>query len=488
MGTSTTPPSTPPSTPECTPDLLRTLFLFEALSDDRLEYLCEHGTVVRVEPGWLYREGEDATCFYVLLDGSLVMSRKVVDDEVEVNRTSARGSYVGAWTAYLGDLVPQVYDQSVRVTETSTFFELDAGVLRDVMVEWFPMAQHLLTGLFQGFTNRQRTISQRERLLALGSLSAGLTHELNNPAAAAVRATSVLQQRVSKMREKLSALAAGHLDEAALQTLIKFQDDAAQRVTTAPKLSALASSDREDELSDWLEEHGVSHPYEIAPTFVQAGLDADWLELVVNAAPPDSLVGAIHWLYYTVDTELLMKEITDSTTRISTLVDAAKQYSQLDRSPFQTVDLHELLDSTLVMMARKIPSGVRVVKNYDQSLPAVPSYAAELNQVWTNLIDNAVQAMGDEGTLTITTHSDGEYATVKVSDTGPGIPADVVGRVFEPFFTTKPIGHGTGLGLDIAWRIVVDKHRGYLKVRSEPGSTTFIVRLPVGGPQIGETP
>jgi len=473
--------------PACTPDLLRSLFLFESLSQDRLEYLCERGAVVRVEPGWLYREGEDATCFYVLLDGSLVMSRNVGGDEVEVNRSSQRGAYVGAWYAYLGDLVPQVYDQSVRVTETSDFFELDATALRDIMRDWFPMAQHLLAGLFQGFTTRQRNIAQRERLLALGSLSAGLTHELNNPAAAAVRATSVLQQRVSKMREKLAALAAGHLDEAALQTLIKFQDESAQKVADAPKLTALESADREDEIGDWLEEHGVGHGFEIASTFVAAGIDGDWLDLVANAAPPESLSGAIHWLYYTIDTELLMKEITDSTTRISTLVDAAKQYSQMDRSPHQTADLHELLDSTLVMLARKIPPGVTVVKNYADDLPAVPSYPAELNQVWTNLIDNAVQAMGDTGTLTLTTHRDDEYATVKVGDTGPGIPDDVKDRIFEPFFTTKPIGHGTGLGLDIAWRIVVNKHRGYLKVVSQPGSTTFVVRLPLEGPQIGET-
>jgi signal transduction histidine kinase len=415
------------------------------------------------------------------------MSRRVVDDEVEVNRTSYRGSYVGAWNAYLGDLVPQVYDQSVRVTATADFFELDATVLREVMQEWFPMAQHLLSGLFVGFTNRQRTVSQRERLLALGSLSAGLTHELNNPAAAAVRATATLQQRVSKMREKLAALASGHLDEAALQTLIKFQDDAAQRVADAPKLSAMQASDREDEISDWLEDHGVEHGYEIAAPFVQAGLDTDWLELVANAAPPDSLAGAVHWLYYTIDTELLMKEITDSTTRISTLVDAAKQYSQMDRSPFQTVDVHDLLDSTLVMLARKIPPGVHVVKEYDPTLPAIPAYAAELNQVWTNIVDNAVQAMGESGTLRIHTSTDGDYLTVKIGDTGPGIPADVLDRIFEPFFTTKPIGHGTGLGLDIAWRIVVDKHRGHLKVVSEPGSTTFVVRLPLAGPQIGET-
>jgi signal transduction histidine kinase len=472
---------------ECTPDLLRTLFLFESLSDERLRYLCEHGTIVQVEPGWLYRQGEDATCFYVLLDGTLVMSRRVGDEDVEVNRTSFRGSYVGAWTAYLGDLVPQVYDQSVRVTEPATFFQMDSSVLRDVMQEWFPMAQHLLTGLFQGFTTRQRTTAQRERLLALGSLSAGLTHELNNPAAAAVRATATLQQRVSKMREKLAALAAGHLDEAALQTLIKFQDDAAQRVAAAPKLSAIESADREDELSDWLDDHGISGAYEIAPTFVQAGIDVDWLDLVANAAPSDSLAGAIHWLYYTIDTELLMKEITDSTTRISTLIGAAKHYSQMDRSPHQTADLRELLDSTLVMLAGKIPPGVTVVKEYEETLPPVPSYAAELNQVWTNIIDNAVQAMGDTGTLTIRTRRDDEYATVQIADTGPGIPDEIKDRIFEPFFTTKPIGHGTGLGLDIAWRIVVNKHRGYLKVTSEPGATTFTVRLPLKGPQIGET-
>jgi len=479
---------TTPRTPECTPELLRSLFLFESLSQERLEFLCEHGRVRRVEPGWLYRQGDPASCFFVLLEGCLVMSRRVLDDEVEVNRTSYRGSYVGAWNAYLGDLVPQVYDQSVRVTEAAEFFEMDASVLREVMVEWFPMAQHLLSGLFVGFTNRQRTVSQRERLLALGSLSAGLTHELNNPAAAAVRATATLQQRVSKMREKLAALAAGHLDEAALQTLIKFQDEAAQRVADAPSLTAMEATDREDELSDWLADHGVEHGYEIAAPFVQAGIDTDWLELVANAAPSDSLAGAVHWLYYTIDTELLMKEITDSTTRISTLVDAAKQYSQLDRSPFQTVDVHELLDSTLVMLGAKIPPGVRVVKEYDATLPAIPAYAAELNQVWTNLLDNAVQAMAGSGTLRIHTSTDGEYAAVRIGDTGPGIPPDVLDRIFEPFFTTKPIGHGTGLGLDIAWRIVVDKHRGHLKVVSEPGSTTFVVRLPLAGPQIGETP
>ena len=194
------------------------------------------------------------------------------------------------------------------------------------------------------------------------------------------------------------------------------------------------------------------------------------------------LEGAVRWLNYTLETELLMNEIEDSTTRISALVGAAKQYSQMDRAPFQILDVHELLDSTLVMLSRKI-GNVRVVKDYDRSLPEIPVYGAELNQVWTNLFDNALQAMGGSGTLTIRTSRVGDSAQVEIGDTGAGIPAENLSRIFEPFFTTKPVGEGTGLGLDISWRIVVNKHHGDLSVESQPGDTRFLVRLPLRGPQ-----
>ena len=174
-----------------------------------------------------------------------------------------------------------------------------------------------------------------------------------------------------------------------------------------------------------------------------------------------------------------MNEIEDSTTRISTLVGAAKQYSQLDRAPYQVVDVHELLDSTLLMLAGKIPPGINVVKDYDRSLPQIPAYAAELNQVWTNLIDNAVSAMDGTGTLTVRTGLDRDQVLVEFGDTGPGVPPEIRDRIFEPFFTTKPVGEGTGLGLDISWRIVVNKHHGDLSVESAPGDTRFRVRLPV---------
>jgi len=194
------------------------------------------------------------------------------------------------------------------------------------------------------------------------------------------------------------------------------------------------------------------------------------------------LESALRWLNYTVETELLMNEIEDATTRISTLVGDAKQYSQLDRAPFQVVDVHDLLDSTLLMMSAKIGPSIKVVKEYDRSLPGLPGYASELNQVWTNMIDNAVSAMGGKGTLTIRTARDGDCALVEIGDTGPGIPADIRNRIFEPFFSTKPVGEGTGLGLDIAWRIVVNKHHGDLQVESEPGSTRFQIRLPLEAP------
>jgi signal transduction histidine kinase len=209
-----------------------------------------------------------------------------------------------------------------------------------------------------------------------------------------------------------------------------------------------------------------------------AGLDVPWMEEVLTAVGPTYLEGAVRWLMYTIDTESLMNEIDDSVTRISTLVGAAKQYSQIDRAPYQTVDLRELLTSTLVMMSGKL-QGYEIVKDFDPELPQIPAYAAELNQVWTNVIDNAVSAMGGSGTLTIRTRRDGAYAVVEIGDTGPGIPEEIRRRIFEPFFTTKPIGEGTGLGLDISWRIIVKKHHGDLRVESEPGRTVFKIVLPL---------
>jgi signal transduction histidine kinase len=466
----------------CSRDELRTLFLFEKLTDAQLDWLCQRGRVESIPAGPVYAEGDPASCLYVLLNGTVVVSRQVGADDIEIGRTSQRGVYAGAWQAYLGDRVPQTYNSSLRVTEPSRFFVLDADVFAQLMNEWFPMAVHLLDGGFLYRTNLQELTDRRERLLALGSLSAGLTHELNNPAAAAVRAAASLRERVSGMRRKLGAIAGGEWDPAMLQSLIQLQEEAADGVPKAPALSALETSDREDAITDWLESREVSDGWELAPAFAAAGLDVAWLERVAATVGAATLAGALRWLNYTVETELLMNEIQDAATRISTLVGAARQYSQLDRAPYQVVDVHELLDSTLLMLAGKIPPGIRVVKEYDRSLPAIPGYAAELNQAWTNLIDNAVSAMGETGVLTVRTGPDRDQVLVEIGDTGPGVPPEMRERVFEPFFTTKPVGQGTGLGLDITWRIVVNKHHGDIQLVSAPGDTRFRVLLPVTPP------
>jgi signal transduction histidine kinase len=341
------------------------------------------------------------------------------------------------------------------------------------------MAVHLLQGMVLGTRRGQAITSQRERLLALGKLSAGLTHELNNPAAAAARATSTLRDRVAGMRHKLAMLAEGKLDKDALLALTGIQEDFADRVVDAPELSAVEASDLEDELGDWLDDHDVAGGWDLAPVFVAAGLRVEDLEKVAVAAGPESLDGAMRWLAYTVETESLLREITDSTNRITALVAAAKQYSQLDRAPFQWINVHEGLKATLVMFAGKLGHGITLVKDFDRELPEIPAYPAELNQVWTNIIDNALSAMGESGTLTVRTALDGDYVLVEIGDTGPGIPPENRKRVFEPFFTTKGVGEGTGLGLDVSWRVVVNRHHGDLRVQSTPGDTRFQVRLPL---------
>ncbi|MET0236401.1 MAG: ATP-binding protein [Kibdelosporangium sp.] len=460
---------------------LRELFLFEHLDEEQLDWLITHGQVETREAGTaVLTEGEPATCFFVLLDGTVALSRTIGGERVETNRTSHRGSYFGATQVYLrADVISKtIYQMTVDSVTDTRMFQLDADEFGPIIREWFPMAMHLLEGLFFGMQNSQRAVSQRERLLALGSLSAGLTHELNNPAAAAVRATAALRERVAGMRHKLAMLASGAIDPEALPGLVKLQESAVERVAKAPKLGPMETSDREDELSDWLDEHGVRGGWDLAPVLVAGGLDVEWLDQALSLCPTTATEPAVRWICYTVETETLMNEIEDATTRVSTLVGAAKQYSQMDRAPFQVSDVHELLDSTLVMLGSKL-GGIHVVKDYDHSLPLLPAYAGELNQVWTNLIDNAIGAMGGTGTLTVRTFRHDSFLGVEIGDTGSGIPPEVKDRIFEPFFTTKAVGQGTGLGLDITWRIVVNKHHGDVRVESEPGDTRFQVRLPL---------
>jgi signal transduction histidine kinase len=458
---------------------LRDLFLFEKLDDEQLGWLASHGWVCEIESGAeVLSEGSDAEVFIMLLEGTISMSRRVGPDDVEITRTDQVGVYAGATQSYLEEGEVHHYTATVRALTDVRLFVLDREDFAWAVRTWFPMAMHLLEGVFLGMQNSQQIVGQRQQLLALGALSAGLTHELNNPAAAAARATSALRERVQGMRHKLAKLAHEELDPRLLELLVEVQEQAVLAVTEAPQLSSLDEAAREDEITDWLDDHEIEGAWELAPVFVASGTTGEFLDGLAQRAPADVLPRALQWLASTLETELLLDEIADSVSRISTLVAAAKQYSNMDRSPHVRADVHKGIESTLVMLSAKLKT-VEVVTDFDRTLPLVPMYAGELNQVWTNLLDNAVQAMDGQGKITVRTSLDGDAVRVEVADEGPGVPVELRQRIFEPFFTTKPTGQGTGLGLDISYRIVVARHGGDLTVESEPGDTRFIVRLPL---------
>ncbi|EOD70479.1 ATP-binding protein [Amycolatopsis vancoresmycina] len=458
---------------------LRGLFLFEHLSEDQLDWVSDNAVLEEYPAdSTVISEGGEATCFYVLLNGAIRMTRLVSGTEVETNRSDQRGAYFGATQFFVHQETEHTYNATVRALSDVTFLTLPSKEFSFEFRKWFPMATHLLEGMYLGWRNSDTVIGSRRRLLALGELSAGLTHELNNPAAAAVRATAALRERVAGMRHKLAFLAKKDIDPELLYQLIDVQERLVKQVAQAEKLTAMQQADREDEIGDWFDEREIDGGWDLADIYVRAGLTTADLDHVLEQVGDTFIDGAVRWLAYALETEMLMGEIEDSTTRISALVGKAKQYSQMDRAPHQWVDVHDGLDSTLVMLSGKIGGGIRVVKEYDRSLPKIPAYPAELNQVWTNIIDNALGAMQGEGTLTLRTWGENDQVRVEIGDTGPGIPADIKPRIFEPFFTTKPVGEGTGLGLDISWKIVVERHQGDLRVESEPGNTRFEVCLP----------
>jgi signal transduction histidine kinase len=469
------------------PEELTKLFLFESLDPAQLAWLSVNGRVETRSAGdVVYAEGDPATCFFVLLEGCVAMRRWVEGANLEVGRTDQLGVYAGATASFVKTDANQLYAMSLLAVQDSRFWVIDAGTFGAKIGEWFPMATHMLEGLATGMRNSQLVVGQRERLLSLGRLAAGLTHELNNPASAAVRATASLRERVSKMRGKLSHLASADIDGHEFAAMVDLQEAAVERMAKITReLTPLETSEAEDELGDWLDDHDVQGSWDVAPVLVAAGADLAWLEELADHVSSAVLSDAVHWVAYALDTEQLMNEIEDATTRISTLVGAAKQYSQMDRATQADIDVHEGLKSTIMMLKHKIMASgkITLVKDLAENLPKVPAYPAELNQVWTNLIDNAVQAMPDGGTLTIRTSLERDDVLVEVCDTGTGIPKELQERIFEPFFTTKPVGEGTGLGLDISYRVIAQRHGGDLRVQSQPGDTRFQVRLPLVSPE-----
>jgi signal transduction histidine kinase len=454
---------------------LRQIEILEGLSDDQLGELVEAGTEVPVVPGEvLFREGDAADYWWMLLDGAVEIVRRVGREDVTVGHMDVPGRWAGGFRAWDEQ---GVYIATGRGAVPGRVLRLPADVLHERALAWFPFAAHLISGLYRTARTIEATARQRESLVTLGTLAAGLAHELNNPAAAAARAVPLLRDACDSLLGSLRRLADGELTAAQFVEL----DQLRRELEESPGVvDALAVADLEEELAGWLGRHGVDEAWEVAAALAAAGAGVEWCERVLGVS--ESTVGpAVTWVASTLSASTLLGEVSESTGRISELVAAVRSYSQMDRGSMQRTDVTEGLESTLVVLGHRLRPGVKVVRDYDPDVPVVEAYAGELNQVWTNLVTNAIDAMEGEGTLTVRTSAVADGVLVEVGDTGAGMTAEVARRAFEAFFTTKEVGRGTGLGLDIARRVVQERHGGSIEIDTGAGGTTLRVRLPLRG-------
>ena len=454
------------------PSDLEAIPIFEGLSADELAWLDANSTEETLANGdFFIQEGDEETRFYVVLEGELQVTRTLAGKKTVVG-TTPRG-IIGGELALLNETPSSVTAQAIM---PSRLLVLGANTFRALFAFCPKLGARVLQIAAERTQNIAGLVKQQEKMAALGKLSAGLAHELNNPAAAARRAAGTLREALPALQEQTVLLNSLGLTEDQLCALHDFQQRAAKQAATAPALAPLEQSDREEALGDWLQEHGVDNGWELAPALVSAQLAPDDLEQLLQPLPPQAAPPVLAWLNQGLGAASLLDQIEQSTQRIAELVGAVKSYTFMDQGGMQEVDLHAGLDSTLAMLNHKL-KGVKVVREYDPELPRVLASGSELNQVWTNLIDNAIDALGGKGTLRLITRCENSFAMVEVADDGPGIPEDVLPRIFEPFYTTKDVGVGSGLGLDITYRII-RQHNGTVEVQSHPGLTRFIVRLP----------
>jgi signal transduction histidine kinase len=457
---------------------LRGLALFDGLGDDKLERLWAAGTEVTFSTGEIpFREGTPAMDWWLLLDGSLSLVRRVGQQETELGVMSMPGQWAGgfqAWDAH------GVYMATARGVLPGRFLRIPAEALGELARQWFPFGVHLIAGLVNTVRSIEAKARQRESLVALGTLAAGLAHEINNPASAATRAVDALDRATESVLGSLRRLGESSMTAEQFVALDTLRRSITQE---GSGLDALAVADREEELAEWLVQHGVERDWAIAAPFAAVGAGVDLFEGAAAELHPDQLEAGLEWVASSLTVVALLGEIRESTHRVSELVAAVRSYSQLDRALVQPTDVTEGLESTLVMLGHKLRGGITVVRDYAEDVPVVEAIPGELNQVWTNVIDNAVDAMDGTGTLRISvrgSEADREDGVVvEIADDGPGVPDDVAKHAFEPFFTTKDVGKGTGLGLDISRRIVVERHGGDITLEPRDVGAAVVVRLPL---------
>lgn len=407
----------------------------------------------------------------MLIDGAIDIIRHVGREDSVMGRIDVPGRWAGGFRAWDEN---GIYLASGRGVEAGRVLRVPAEVLRDLTDAWFPLAGHLLKGVFRTARSVESTVRQREALVRLGTLSAGLAHELNNPAAAAARAADTLDAACQTLLSSLNRLAQDDITAGQFRALDQLRREIGPRSVA---VDALAIIDQEDVLSTWLADHDVEREWVIAPALAAAGVDVAWCERAAEVLGGAALGPGLEWVAATFSVRTLVDEVKESSRRVSDLVATVRSYSQMDRASLQRTDVTEGLESTLAMLGHKLRGGVTVVRDY-ADLPRIDAYAGELNQVWTNLIDNAIDAMDGRGTLRVTARAEEDAIVVEIGDTGPGMAPDVAARAFEAFYMTKDVGKGTGLGLDIARRIVEERHDGTISIDSRPGEMILRVRIP----------
>jgi signal transduction histidine kinase len=455
---------------------LRQIDLFAGLSDEELGQWARAARVRELAPGApVAEQGQPAPAFHLVLAGALEAFAVDERGRVEPVGVHAAPTWVGAIAVLTGGV------SGVRMLASTpvTLAEVDSEAFIELVLAQRPVFDRVMRQVRPVVSRITALESNRERLASLGTMAAGLTHELNNPAAAARRAAADLAEALDVLSSTIGHFVESGMEREQAQALVELQREALARRAACTALDALDAADAEDELLGALEQLEIDDAWKLAEPLASARVDPAWLALVRESAGP-ATQAALQWIAASLTAQALAAELAESTGRMSALVAAVKSYAYMDRGQLVETDVHEGLETTLAVLAHKLKHAeIEIVREYDRSLPCLMVYGGELNQVWTNLLDNAIQAVGERGTVTIRTVLEGPCVRVDIADDGPGVAPEVRERIFDPFFTTKEVGSGTGLGLDAARRIVVERHHGSIDVDSRPGATVFHVWLPV---------
>lgn len=453
-------------------EFLRTVPLFADLTDDDLDRLCRMVDELHLPAGaQLFEEGETGDKAYVIQEGQIEILRKSGGRDVQV-AIRQPGEVIGEMS-----LLGSVPRTATGIAMTDCVLLVIGHTQFEGLLETSYSAVRTLLGtVMLRLRSSEGMLRQSEKMAQLGTLTAGIAHEINNPASAARRGAEQLRNIFTRLQRIQTKLASQPLTHDQQNALLGLDETARQRASQPIELDLITRSDQESVIEGRLDGQGYANPWELAPQLVELDFTTSKVKDLEKIFPGEPLSLVIDWMGTSYSLYKLLEEIEQGTERITEIVKSLKSYVYLDQAPIQDVDVHEGIDNTLVILRSKLKSGITVHREYASNLPRIEAYGSELNQVWTNLIDNAIDALEGKGEITIRTRQDGKNVVVEIEDNGPGIPEEIQPKIFSPYFTTKPLGKGTGLGLNISYNIIV-KHQGDIRVSSHPGQTCFVITL-----------